>query len=143
VDQAPAARVARDQADRAAQADRVGLVIRVTPGDTNRVVATADTAATARADTIPVDPEVTTLGDMTRERPRVRSQADLAMPGDTIPEGRAPLGRMPVRRDRVPVRRPLTGEPPLRMRALLHPTQTEHRIQAEHQTPARATPRRK
>jgi hypothetical protein len=99
---------------------RVGPADLASPGDTIRV----DPAT-------PGGPEVTTqvdLGDMIRERPEVPSLAvrrlvDLATPGDTIPVGRAVLGRMPARR-------PLTAEPPLRMLALLH------RIPAERRTPA-------
>jgi hypothetical protein len=138
VAQAPAAPVA--------PADRV---IRAAPGDMNRVVATEATGRAAMtrvspADlatlggTIPAGPVVMTrvdLGDMTRERPGVQSRAglrravqsrvDLAMPADTILVGRALMGRMPVQRDQRPVRRPLTAEPPLRTRGLLHPTPAE------------------
>jgi hypothetical protein len=185
VDRAPADPAVRAAQDRAAQVDRVGLVIRVIPGDMSRVAGTADTgrAATTRvdpadmtqadpvattrvdravttrvglvdlanpADTIPanpavtilVDPKVTTLvnpGDMTRERPRVQSQADLAPPGDTIPADPAmPADTTPVGRAllaRMPMRRPPTATPPLRMQARLHPTRAERRIRAERQTP--------
>jgi hypothetical protein len=113
---APAAQVGRADMNRVDPADLAS------PGDT----ILADLAT----------PEVTTrvgLEDMTRERPGVQSRAvhcraDLAMPGDTILVGRALLGRMPVRRDRMPVHRPLTAEPQLRTRAHLHPTAAEPRL---------------
>jgi hypothetical protein len=152
--QAPADRVAQDPAAQAPAdpATPVDRAIRVAPGDMNRVVATADTAATGRvamtpvgpadqagrvamtlADlttlggTIPGDPVVMTrvsLGDTTRERPRVHSQAGLATPGDTIPVDRALLGR-------TPTHPPLTAEHPLRTPALLLLTRADHRARVE------------
>jgi hypothetical protein len=65
---------------------------------------------------------------------------DLATPGDTIPVGRTVLGRMPVRRGQMPVRRPLMAEPPLRMPALLRPTPAHRRW--DRQTQAEAAIRR-
>jgi hypothetical protein len=149
VAQGPADQEAPVAQDRVAPVDRA---IRVAREDMNRVV---DTAATGRADmtpaapadmtpagradlatpggTIPADPEV-----MTRERPGVQSRvvpgpADLASPGVTIPVGRVLLGRMPGRR-------PLTAEPPLLRRALLHPTPADRRW--DHQTQADLATRR-
>jgi hypothetical protein len=135
-----------DQVSRADQATGTAATGRevtspVAPEDTNQVaqVAQVGRAATTRvgpadlatpAGTIPEGPEVTTqvgLGDMIRGRPgapslAVRRLADLVTPGDTIPAGRAVLDRMPGRRDRMPVHRPLTAELPLRTRARLHLT---------------------
>jgi hypothetical protein len=140
-DRADMTPVGRADTTRVVRADmtRVGPADLASPGDTILV-----DPATLEG-TIPGGPAVTTrvdLGDMTRERPGVQSRAGLrravqnrlglAMPADTILVGRALMGRMPVRRDRKPVRRPLTAEPPLRMRALLHPTPAERRW--DHQT---------
>jgi hypothetical protein len=188
VAQAPVDRVAqaaRAAQDRAAPVDRV---IRVVPGDTNRVVATEDmnrvmaTEAMDRADTTPATPvaqvgraamtrvvpaDLASPGDTipadlvipegaipevtTREHPgapsrAVQRRANLAMPAATIPVGRALMGRMPRRRDLMPVRRPPTAGPLLQMRALLRRTPVERQTLAghrwDHQTPvAVATPR--
>jgi hypothetical protein len=196
VAQAPVDRVAQAPVDRVAQAPAVRAapavrVIRVAPGDTNRVVATEDmnrvmaTEATDRADTTPATPvaqvgraamtrvvpaDLASPGDTipadlvtpegaipgvpevtTREHPgapsrAVQRRANLAMPAATIPVGRALMGRMPRRRDLMPVRRPPTAGPLLQMRALLRRTPVERQTLAghrwDHQTPvAVATPR--
>jgi hypothetical protein len=125
---APVGRAVMTRVGRAAMT-REGPADLASPGDTI-LVDLATLGGTIPAVTTRVD-----LGDMTRERPGAQSRAglcravqsrlDLAMRADTILVGRALMGRMPVRRDRRPVRRPLTAEPPLRTRGLLHPTPAE------------------
>jgi hypothetical protein len=148
----PVGRAAMTRVGRAAMT-RVGPADLASPGDTILV----DLATLGG--TIPGGPAVTTrvdLGDMTRVRLGVQSRAvlrravqsrvDLAMPADTMLVGRVLMGRMPVRRGQMPVRRPPTAEPPLRTRGLLHPTPAERQTPAGHrwdrQTPVAVATRR-
>jgi hypothetical protein len=136
VDQAPAARVARDQADRA---DRVGLVIRVTPGDMSRVAGTADTGRAAmtrvdpadtagRADPVAMTPvdradpasredttlaDPTTLGGMIPGDPEVTTRvslADMTRERPQVQSRAAPASPG----DTTPVDRALLGRTPMR-----------------------------
>jgi hypothetical protein len=98
----PVYRAAQDQADPADPADPAGLdpadpenrAIRVAPGDMNRAVATAGTAATGRADTSPAG---TTRVDLT-------ALVDLVSPGDTTRADLTLLGRTAGPQDRRRVR---------------------------------------